>query len=403
MAEVFAASGGENFKSMAEPSAISEVTVAIDGQYFRTQTKPFPITGPRHFHPSMVTTSEYPHHHDNSNTDDDGNSDTSLDDDGNSNTLQNAPLRNKRNKPQFAESKFGRTQFIEPEGSWSELKYHYGNFDGKSPWANVGSTENGKFEFKEPYVQHNYSAKIQEKLSPLEGIFRAKCLAFDGQITTDANSRVGWPVLWEPQCAFAYPTDFLADHELSETSRYRKIQNVSATEFERDVAIRKFAKSWGSHHHVGDVPSAAEVLQETGVDISKVVVAHPALTKRKSEIASTPARQSDLPTARVKHWLADTGCGYDLVSRRHVARIANNIKASSRPLTFSTANGATEATEDICLKLDELDEDIEPYVLPSTPVVISIGRRCLDQGYDFRRPAGNNPTSSAPLARQLDW
>ena len=109
-----------------------------------------------------------------------------------------------------------------------------------------------------------------------------------------------------------------------------------------------------------------------------------------------------MPATQVKHWLADTGCGCDLVSQKHAARISDQIKASKPPLTFSTANGATDATEDICLKLDELGEDIEPYVLPSTPAVLPIGRRCLDQGYDFRWPAGKMPYFISPAGKIIE-
>ena len=58
---------------------------------------------------------------------------------------------------------------------------------------------------------------------------------------------------------------------------------------------------------------------------------------------------------------------------------------------FNTANGNTDATEDILLRVDELDEDIEPYVLASTPAVLSIGRRCTDHGYSFTWPSGSDP------------
>ncbi len=92
----------------------------------------------------------------------------------------------------------------------------------------------------------------------------------------------------------------------------------------------------------------------------------------------------------------DTGCGYDLVSRKHVAKIADRVKSSDKPLTFLTANGATEAEDDILLRLDEFDEEIEPFVMASTPPVLSVGRRCLDFDYEFRWPAGKLPSFICP-------
>ena len=61
--------------------------------------------------------------------------------------------------------------------------------------------------------------------------------------------------------------------------------------------------------------------------------------------------------------------------------MADRIKDSNNPIKFNIANGNTDAIEDILLSVDELDEDIEQYVLASTPAVISIGRRCQDHGY----------------------
>ena len=116
----------------------------------------------------------------------------------------------------------------------------------------------------------------------------------------------------------------------------------------------------GTYLHFGEVPDIAEVLQVTQKDISKVYVATPATTTGVPASSTAAARRADLPTARVTHWLADTGCGYDLVSQLDVSKISGQIKASERPLTFLTANRATQATEAICLKLDELGEDIEP-------------------------------------------
>ena len=39
------------------------------------------------------------------------------------------------------------------------------------------------------------------------------------------------------------------------------------------------------------------------------------------------------------------------------------------------------------LRIEELDETIEPYVLKNTHDVLSIGFRCLEKGYTFVWPA----------------
>ena len=52
MKDVIAASGGDNFKSLATPLKVDEVIAASGGEVFKHRAKPFPITGPKHFHPS---------------------------------------------------------------------------------------------------------------------------------------------------------------------------------------------------------------------------------------------------------------------------------------------------------------------------------------------------------------
>ena len=52
-------------------------------------------------------------------------------------------------------------------------------------------------------------------------------------------------------------------------------------------------------------------------------------------------------------------------------------------MTFDTANGSVPATEVIGLDIDELDERVHPYILPSTPALLSVGRRCMKMGYTF--------------------
>ena len=66
------------------------------------------------------------------------------------------------------------------------------------------------------------------------------------------------------------------------------------------------------------------------------------------------------------------------------------------PLTFNTANGKTEATQQAKLHCSELKENISPYVLDSTPPVLSVGRRCMEMGYSFVWLADQDPYFVCP-------
>ena len=85
----------------------------------------------------------------------------------------------------------------------------------------------------------------------------------------------------------------------------------------------------------------------------------------------------------VRLWLVDIGCGHDLASRSDVQGLRQLIRRSSNPITFKTANGLTKAEHEVDIKIDELGEVATPYVLPSTPNVLTVGRRVRKQGYSY--------------------
>ena len=85
----------------------------------------------------------------------------------------------------------------------------------------------------------------------------------------------------------------------------------------------------------------------------------------------------------IRRWLMDTGCGFDLVPRRKVLALQNKFRKAKQQIQFSTAGGSTN-THSICpISVDELDAIIEPFVLESTPAVLTIGGRCMQGKYSF--------------------
>ena len=51
------------------------------------------------------------------------------------------------------------------------------------------------------------------------------------------------------------------------------------------------------------------------------------------------------------------------------------------------------------LMIPELGQNIECYVLENTPPVCSVGRRCMDEDYDFHWYAGKPPYFITPEAK----
>ena len=76
----------------------------------------------------------------------------------------------------------------------------------------------------------------------------------------------------------------------------------------------------------------------------------------------------------VRRWIADTGCGKDMISRKH-ARAYEHHLIEIQPVRFGTANGVTEANEGLPITIPELDMKATPYVMASTPALMSVGMR----------------------------
>ena len=63
--------------------------------------------------------------------------------------------------------------------------------------------------------------------------------------------------------------------------------------------------------------------------------------------------------------------------------LRDNITDSAEPITLHTANGLTDCTLCVSQQIVGLHETVEPYILDSTPAVLSIGRRCVEDGCAF--------------------
>ena len=66
-------------------------------------------------------------------------------------------------------------------------------------------------------------------------------------------------------------------------------------------------------------------------------------------------------------WLVDTGCGFELISRKDSEGFRDCIGRANIPIELSTANGKTCANQVLNLTVTEMSEDIHAYVLASTP------------------------------------
>ena len=106
---------------------------------------------------------------------------------------------------------------------------------------------------------------------------------------------------------------------------------------------------------------------------------------RMTEYLWTPRTRDRLsskpkPTVHIRKWLADTGCGFDLVKYKDIRGLEEYAVESRRNVVLQTANGLARVSHEVHIFIPELQEEICALVLDSTPPVISVGRRVLTQG-----------------------
>ncbi len=84
-----------------------------------------------------------------------------------------------------------------------------------------------------------------------------------------------------------------------------------------------------------------------------------------------------LPELPAGLWLMDTGCGHDLIDEQAADGYPG---IDARPIAFGTANGQITTTQSLRSGCRALESVVEPCVLPCAPWVLSVGKRCVEQG-----------------------
>ena len=92
-------------------------------------------------------------------------------------------------------------------------------------------------------------------------------------------------------------------------------------------------------------------------------------------------------------FLADTGSEEDLISRSDHELYFSEIpiESASKHVSLMTANGSAQGDRSVTLSMPMIGQTAECYVLESTPPVCSVGRRCVDEGFEFHWYPGQPP------------
>ena len=103
-----------------------------------------------------------------------------------------------------------------------------------------------------------------------------------------------------------------------------------------------------------------------------------------------------------KWWVADSGSGNDLISRKFLSeKDEKRIRPTLVPVTLNTANDTVVTSEVVPMRMSLTKEKIQPLVLKSVPPVMSIGRRCLQNGWEFHWYADCDPYFVTPEGKYV--
>ena len=101
-------------------------------------------------------------------------------------------------------------------------------------------------------------------------------------------------------------------------------------------------------------------------------------------ITTVPVEERD------KKFIMDSGSGHDLIALKKVDRMDMETY-EDEVINLHTANGVTSTSKMTDIQFNVFEEPVKAHVLDDTPSVLSMGKRCLEQGYTFIWPSGKDP------------
>ena len=148
----------------------------------------------------------------------------------------------------------------------------------------------------------------------------------------------------------------------------------------------------------GDIAITMRFDEEEGLVFNRKLIPHICGkhgTKGEVQTLSVPAKGS-----RAK-FIINTGCGHDLISKNRAKKLGLDVEKSVHPMSFFTANGVTSTSDVAKIHFDEFESTHTPYVLDESRSVLSVGKKCMEEGYSFVWPANAVPYMVSPENKKI--
>ena len=200
-----------------------------------------------------------------------------------------------------------------------------------------------------------------------DALRRAKELALDVGAIADG---VGWPCLWLPEHVLIYGPRPDGKCQIDDLTDKDEIYYV--TQVERALADGFVSKSSLELFHVNR-PVSRNAVAMPNTCVARVGAGPVGLPPPLAECEGNQVL-----------WIADTGCGSNLVPESDVVRGVSQVVEYKGGRRMLTANGEVDAPESVRFTLPELDLKGQlATILPMTPRVLTVGGLCVDQRCDF--------------------
>ena len=100
-------------------------------------------------------------------------------------------------------------------------------------------------------------------------------------------------------------------------------------------------------------------------------------------------------------FIMGTGCGHGLISKNRDKKLGLDVEKNIHPMLFFTAIGVTNLNDVAKIHFDEIESTYILDVLDELPSILSVGKKCMEEGYSFVWSANGVPYMTSPNNKKI--
>ena len=104
-----------------------------------------------------------------------------------------------------------------------------------------------------------------------------------------------------------------------------------------------------------------------------------------------------------RHWILDSGSCWDIISTKDMSRGEKKTRSRLQIAeSLSTVNGEITCKDVADIAVKKIDLEVHPLVVKSSPAILSLGQRCMKDGFAFHWEPYKPPTLVHPDGRVVE-